>query len=644
MFQNNLLLAQLKQQLHSQTTRVEGIVKGTKNGFGFLEVDTQKRYFIPPLAMKKVMHGDKITALIYTKQCREIAEPYALIEPFLRRFIGQVRVKDNRITMIPGHPLIKDVIPTRQLRHVTYSFNDGDWVIAEMRGHPLKGDRQFYAEITTRVATSDDQFAPWWVTLARYNLAPEEPKILEELKQQDGDLLRKDLTALDFITIDNASTEDMDDATYVEPGISGSIILTIAIADPAAWVLTGSMLDIIARDRAFTNYLPGLNIPMLPRILSDNLCALRPHELRPALVCRVTVAKDGTLAEDAHFMTALIKSKSKLTYDNVSDWLENNGKWQPESDTVAEQIRLLQQVYYARNTWRQHNALVFKDRKDYRFVLDNKGNVLKIIAEQRRIANHMIEEAMIAANICAARMLRNKLGFGLYNVHYGFDTNLVNQAVNLLKNHGITADPAKLLTLEGFCNLRRQLNTLPTSYLDIRLRRFQTYTKMSINPGPHFGMGLDIYATWTSPIRKYGDMLNLRLLKALIGSGEIVRPSEEIQLHLTDRYRQKRMAERDISDWLYARFLKNQVDDKTQYSAEIIDIHRSGMRVRLLENGAWAFIPVPYIHSVRDELVCSQETGIVQVKGEERFRQGKIIKVIITEVRMETHSIIVQPV
>ncbi|PLK58135.1 exoribonuclease II [Candidatus Palibaumannia cicadellinicola] len=640
MFHNNPLLIQLKQQLHSKTPRTEGVVKGTDKGFGFLEVDSQNSYFIPPYFMKRVMHGDKIRAVLHTEKDRQIAEPEALIEPFLSRFVGKIQIKDDRVAILPDHRLIKEVIPARPQRGVSDTLCTGDWVVAEMCRHPLEGHRYFYAQITEIVTTSSDNFAPWWVTLAKHNLEREAPAMPKDLTPQDDGLIREDLTALNFITIDNPSTEDMDDALHVDYGPNEALVITIAIADPTAWIIAGSQLDTIASNRAFTNYLPGFNIPMLPRMLSDNLCSLRAYEKRPALVCQVTMQHDGTLEEDIRFFTAWIESKAKLTYDQVSNWLENGGGWQPKNNALAEQIRLLHKVYKARSSWRAQHALVFKDKPDYRFILDEKGEVNNIIAEPRCIAKRMIEEAMIAANVCAARVLRDGLGFGLYNTHNGFDAALVNQAVAILRNHHIPADANQLLTLKGFCALRRQLNEMPTSYLDSRIRRFQTFAELKTEPGPHFGLGLDVYATWTSPIRKYSDMMNHRLLKALIGARKAERPKKEITLRMSERRRQNRIAERDVEDWLYARFLQQKAGSDIRYRAEIIDICRSGMRVRLVDNGAIAFIPAIFIHSIRDELVCNQDLGTVQVKGVERYRQGDTIEVTIAEVRMDNHSII----
>ncbi|WP_318378387.1 exoribonuclease II [Enterobacter sp.] len=642
MFQDNPLLAQLKQQLHSQTPRAEGVVKGTEKGFGFLEVDGQKSYFIPPPQMKKVMHGDRIVAVIHSDKDRESAEPEELVEAFLTRFVGRVQGKNDRLSIVPDHPLLKDAIPCRAARGVEHDFKEGDWAVAEMRRHPLKGDRGFYAEMTQFITFGDDHFVPWWVTLARHNLEKEAPNgAATEMLNED--LERVDLTALDFVTIDSASTEDMDDALYAQELTDGKLQLTVAIADPTAWIAQDSPLDNIAKVRAFTNYLPGFNIPMLPRELSDDLCSLRANELRPALVCRMTISADGTIEDNIEFFAATIQSKAKLVYDEVSDWLEGTGSWTPESDAIAAQIRLLHRICLARSEWRTTHALVFKDRPDYRFVLGEKGEVLDIVAEPRRIANRIVEESMIAANICAARVLRDKLGFGIYNIHMGFDPANGEALAALLKTHGMHVDAEEVLTLEGFCKLRRELDAQPSGFLDSRIRRFQSYAEISTAPGPHFGLGLEAYATWTSPIRKYGDMINHRLLKAIVKNESIARPADDITQQMAERRRLNRMAERDVGDWLYARFLKDKAGTDTRFAAEIIDISRGGMRVRLIDNGAVAFIPAPFLHAVRDELVCSQESGTVQIKGETVYKVTDVIDVTIAEVRMETRSVIARP-
>ncbi|WP_347254694.1 exoribonuclease II [Leminorella grimontii] len=642
MFQDNPLLAQLKQQLHATAPRVEGIVKATEKGFGFLEADNQKSYFIPPPQMKKVTHGDRIIATLHSQNDKEQAEPETLVEPFLTRFIARVVKKGERLFVQSDHPMVKDVFPAKVKSDVPTPLNEGDWVVAEMKGHPLSGERGFSALITEFITFSGDHYAPWWVTLSRHQLEREAPQWTPCDIQDDG-IVRRDLSPLHFVTIDSESTQDMDDALYVERGDNDILKLFIAIADPTAYVSEGSELDVIAQTRVFTHYLPGFNIPMLPRDLSENLCSLQPNERRPALVCQVSISADGALSEDIEFFSAWVTSKDKLDYDHVSDWLEGKDGWQPQSEPSAEQIRLLNQIALRRIEWRTQHALVFKDRPDYRFILGENGAVLDIVTERRRIANRIVEESMITANVCAASVLKQKLGYGIFNTHAGFDPALVEQAVDVLRNNGISFDKDELLTLEGFCRLRRLLDAQPTSYLDGRIRKYQTYAEVSTEPAPHYGLGLEAYATWTSPIRKYGDIINHRLLKALIHGQPSTAPDRSVIQPLSDRRRANRLSERDVSDWLYARFLQDKAGNGVHYQAEIIDVSRGGMRVRLLDNGAVAFVPAPFIHAVRDELTCSSESGTVILKGEPLYRQGDTISVTVEEVRIETRSVIARP-
>lgn len=642
MFQDNPLLAQLKQTLHDKTPRVEGVVKGTDKGFGFLEVDGGKSYFIAPPHMKKVMHGDKVTAIIQSNKDKENAEPETLIEPFLNRFVGKIQQKEDRLSIIPDHPLLKEAIPCRCARDLQQNFKQGDWAVAVMKRHPLNGDRNFYAELTEFITEDNDPRVPWWVTLAHHNLGRCAPE--SALPQQMADTLpRVDLTDRCFITIDSASTEDMDDALAIEQLANGHLQLTVAIADPTAWISEGSELDRIAAERAFTNYLPGFNIPMLPRELSDNLCSLMPNQRRPVLACHITIDQQGAAQESYQFFVATIQSKAKLAYDDVSDWLEQTGDWQPPSPEIGQQLTLLHRFTQLRHQWRTDNALVFKDRPDYKFVLGAKGQVLDIVVEPRRSANRMVEEAMISANIAAAELLSADPGYGIFNVHNGFEAQNAEQAAAVLKQHDILVDPAKLVTIDGFKALRKQLDSLPTQYLDSRIRRFQTFAEITTTPGPHFGMGLSCYATWTSPIRKYGDMINHRLLKARLAGDKTQQPDNDIALRMTERRRQHRMAERDVASWLYCQFLNQYVGTDKKFTAEIVDISRGGMRVRLLDNGASAFVPAPFLHAVRDELVCSQENGTVQIKGEERYRVSDIIDFTIAEIRIATRSIVARP-
>ncbi|MGR5283206.1 exoribonuclease II [Photobacterium damselae] len=648
MFQDNPLLAQLKKQIQDTLTKKEGNVKATDKGFGFLEVDSKESYFIPPNYMKNVMHGDRVMAIIRTEKEREVAEPQELIEASLTRFIGRIKLIRDRMHVVPDHPQLKDAIRAKAAKGVNpETLKEGDWVVAKITRHPLVGDNKtFFCEVSEKITDSNDKIAPWWVTLAHHDLPNAEPAPQDSWNMIDEGLERQDLTELPFITIDGDSTKDMDDALYTVQKDDGSFEITIAIADPTSYISVGDKMDDEARERGFTIYLPGRNIPMLPRELSDELCSLIEGEKRPAICCQVTVNAQGEIQDDINFFAAWIQSQGRLSYDNVSDYLENGhcDNWQP-TPVIEEQIKALHAFANARTEWRQNNAVIFPDRPDYRFELSADNDVVAIHTDFRRTANRMIEEAMITANICAGRVLSDKFGTGVFNLHSGFNLEKLDTAMEFLTKAEAPFSKEEVISLEGFSALRRWLNQQESSYLDNRLRKFQAYSEVGNKPGPHYAMGLDVYATWTSPIRKYGDMINHRLLKSVItGNPSTQTPDDNVGEEIAIHRRLHRMSERDVADWLYVRLLKDAVKKETVFTAEVFDINRAGIRARLLENGATVFIPAPLIIDNKERIQCSGELGTISIDGIEEYKLGDTFDVKLAEIRSTTRQLIAKPV
>lgn len=644
MFQNNPLLAQLKQQIRETLPIKEGVVKGTSKGFGFLEVGEKESYFIPPPHMKKVMHGDHITAILRTENEREMVEPETLLEPGVTRFVARVKWFRDRLNIVPDHPLMKDAIKARPKKGIDEkSLKEGDWVLAELTRHALK-DNGFFANIVEVIAGVDDPIAPWWVVLARNELAKQAPEDTQDWQPIEESIERHDLTDVPFITIDGESTLDMDDALSIKKLDNGWELL-VAIADPTAYVAPNSVMDKVAAERAFTVYLPGRNIPMLPRTLADELCSLQEGVERPVLCARLFIDQDGKVDDKAEFFAATIRSQARLTYDQVSDWIEGIGNWQPANEIIAEQLTQLNAFTLVRSAWRTEHAIVFKDRPDYRFALDEDSNVTAILVDYRRIANQMIEESMIAANLACGNWLQEYASTGIFNVHTGFDSEKMDGLLELLAAHEAPFDPETLTNLEGFCALRRWLDQRETSYLDSRTRRFQSFAAMSAQPGPHFGLGLNAYATWTSPIRKYGDIINHRLIKSILANQDHQShaPSDELAVHLSEQRRMHRRAERDIADWLYVRYLQPAVAEGKVFDAEVVDIGRGGVRLRLKENGAGVFMPSSQILANRDRLECSWDDGRVYLDKAPLYELGQSVQVIITEAIEDTRSLIAKP-
>ncbi|EGA68683.1 exoribonuclease II [Vibrio sinaloensis DSM 21326] len=649
MFQDNPLLAQLKQQIQETLPKKEGTIKATEKGFGFLEVDSKTSFFIPPPYMKKCIHGDKVKAIIRTEKEREVAEPEELLEQSLTRFIGRVKLFKGKLNVTPDHPQLKKLSLKAKTRKGIKSddLKEGDWVVAHLTRHPLKGDNGFFVEISEKITDADDKIAPWWVTLAQNDLPNSEPAGIDNWEiRDDADLERIDMTHVPFVTIDGESTKDMDDALFAKKKDNGDFELTIAIADPTAYITPDSEMDKVARQRGFTIYLPGRNIPMLPRDLADELCSLIEGEQRPAVCCSVTISKDGVIADDIQFFAANIKSHARLAYDHVSDWIENgqSDAWQP-SEEIAQIVRDLYDFSLARADWREKNAVVFPDRPDYRFELSEDNDVVAIHADMRRSANRLVEEAMITANICAGKTLQASFNSGVFNTHAGFKPEKIEDVVALVNPEGELPFTAEsIATLEGFAALRRWLASQETSYLDNRIRKSQAYSEIGNQPLPHYAMGLDLYATWTSPIRKYGDMINHRMLKAhILGKEPVQTADETVGEELALHRKHHKIAERNVGDWLYARTLAAEPEKATTFQGEIFDINRAGMRVRLLENGAAAFIPGSLILANKERLECNGENGTVSVDKQIEYRLGDVLEVVLAEVNQENRSIVAKP-
>lgn len=644
MLQDNPLLAQLKQQLHAQTPRIEGIVKAHEKGYGFLEVDSKnsrKSYFIPASKMKKLFNGDRVSGTLNSQNEKEFFEPESLIEASLQTFIAKVSFNQKQLLVQPYHisgstPIVSQLAP-----EVTAELKEGDWVLAKLISHPLQENQsRFKAEIVTFITHAHDPYALWLITLFKYQLDTEAPYSDINLTLLDSDIsLRQDFTDIDFFTIDSESTEDMDDALYIEE-YPDYYRLLVAIADPSAFIAADSDLDKQAQRRHFTTYLPDFSVPMLPEVLANQLCSLQAGEKRPAVVAEMQINKQGELQGDTLFSLAWICSKAKLTYNRTADWLESGQIPDTTLPSLSRQLPLLWQLAQLRVTWRQNHALLFKNRPEYHFVLDSERKVIDIIEEPRRPTHTMVEEAMILANQALTDKLANQLNVGIFNVHDGFDSKYAETILKIIAEHGITDfDKEKLASFTGYSELRHRL--AHDENLEFRLRRYQLPADFSFTPRPHFGLGFQAYATWTSPIRKYSDLVNHRLLKASIANTAVTLPNSNNLEQMSERRKRVRYAERDISDKLYLHYLAERIN--SQHPAEIIDINRGGAKVKLTDIGAIAFMPLSFIHPVRDEISASQEEATIKLKGETIYQVADKLHVTLIEANRDTLSIIVKP-
>lgn len=653
MFQNNPLLSQLKQQIQENIPKRQGIVKATDRGYGFLETDKGKRFFIPPNEMKKVLHGDRISAFIRESGDKSTAEPTQLKKTDTDTFVARLFIKDKRISIQANNPLLKAFFKIKGGHTLAAKgYQDGDWVKVKLLNHALDGKetgkeqgKGFLIEVMEKITDASDPFAYRLIAVATHHLADKAPEFSHPWQVIDAELPRRDLTKQPFFTIDGVNTQDMDDALYIEENDQGWK-LTIAISDPSAYVPENSEMDLEAKKRAFTLYLPNFNAPMLPRDLSDSLCSLKEGEKRAVLCCEMQIGFDGQLLEEAIFYAAWIKSHYRLNYCDVSNYLENESEdehnWKPNRQ-LAEQLQLLDKASLKRLQWRTENSVVFKSQPDYTLKLNSKGEVYEVLCEPRRSANRLVEESMIAANICGGDFLAKHKQQGVFNIHSGFATDRLKKAVSLLAQYNIESDVTTLATLDGYIKMRQQAALLHNNYLDHRLRKLLAYADTKSTPEAHFTLGVKHYATWTSPIRKYGDLLNHRLIKSVLLEQDNISIDKEIGVQLNEARKAQRLAERDVNNLLYSLYLKDQVQSGWHYKAEIFDIIKAGVRVRIQENGATFFIPASLLCKNKEDvqkIECNRELGQVIVAQQTELQLGDVIDVMLNNVKTDSHQLI----
>ena len=291
------------------------------------------------------------------------------------------------------------------------------------------------------------------------------------------------------------------------------------------------------------------------------------------------------------------------------------------------------------------NAASFKNRPDYNFVLKDDGSLDHIELNFRRIANQIVEECMISANLVAGHTLATEYGYGIFNTHAGFDLRYKKEIIELLVSQGYDkTEDENISTIEGFSEIRRYANNTNNMYLDSRIRKLQEYSQISSKPGPHFALGVNNYATFTSPIRKYGDLLNHRLLKAFITGqkDKIKLPLDEIIDQMNVARRINRSVERNVKDWLYVDYLQNDMLSKKVFKAEVFDVTRAGIRLILLENGAMGFMPASMLSAGVSQVEINNSTYQCLVNDKVVMQLGDEVEVTINSMNKDTRSIILE--
>jgi ribonuclease R len=448
---------------------------------------------------------------------------------------------------------------------------------------------------------------------------------------------REDWRAIPLVTIDPADAKDHDDAVHAEPDSDpknpGGHIVHIAIADVAAYVQQGTALDREAYLRGNSVYFPDRVVPMLPERISNDLCSLKPGVNRPALALRMVIDADGHKKSHS-FHRVLFRSAGKLAYEQAQAAIDG----QPDdiSGPLLEPVlKPLWAAYESMKRARDKRAPLDLDLPERKVVLDGKGMVVDIRVPQRLDAHRLIEEMMIAANVAAAETLEQKHSPLVYRVHDTPGDEKLNALRDFLGSLELSFSGSDAVRPEHFNRVLAKARAAGKSdQVSEMVLRSQAQAEYSPENYGHFGLNLDRYAHFTSPIRRYADLIVHRALISALGFGDDgLKPGDEVRLqgvsqHISATERRAMAAERETMDRLLAHFLAGKIG--VTFEGRISGVTRSGLFVRLTDTGADGFIPAStlgadyYRHVEEQQAMIGDRTG-------EMFRLGDSVTVRLLE-------------
>jgi ribonuclease R len=448
---------------------------------------------------------------------------------------------------------------------------------------------------------------------------------------------REDWRELPLITIDPIDAKDHDDAVYAAPDTNaaneGGFILSIAIADVAGYVTPGSALDSEAETRGNSVYFPDRVVPMLPERISNDLCSLIADKDRPALAVRVIIGADGR-KRSHRFHRIMMRSHAKLAYEQAQSAID--GTRNPLTDALLEPVlKPLWAAYAALKHARAIREPLDLELPERKLLLDADGKLLDVVLKDRLDAHRLIEEMMILANVCAAETLQEKKQLLLYRIHDEPSLSKMESLRAFLKTLDIEVPKAGALKPALFNRtLMRVADHESSQLVNEMVLRSQAQAVYAPDNIGHFGLNLRNYAHFTSPIRRYSDLIVHRALIKALGLGKDGLPEVSLEAlrklgeAISGTERRAMMAERDTYDRLIAAHLASQIGAK--FPGRISGVTRAGLFVKLTKTGADGFVPASTLgadyfrHDEASQALIGDRTG-------EGFRLGDTVEVKLVE-------------
>ena len=623
---------------------IRGRVQGHPDGFGFLvRDDGGQDLFLGPKEMREVLHGDRVVARVSgtDRRGRPEGKIVEVLERGQQKLVGRlhrehgilfVAAEDKRIThefLVPPHES-RDAKP-------------GQVVTVEVVAQPSK-HAQPVARVVEVLGNYADPGMEIEIALRKHALPHVFSRAAEQLCERLPDTVteedregRVDLTKLPLVTIDGETAKDFDDAVYCEPQ-AGGFRLVVAIADVSHYVKHGDPLDREAADRGNSVYFPRRVIPMLPEKLSNGLCSLNPKVHRLAVVCDMKVGADGEIGS-YKFYAAVFRSHARLTYTEVAAMLDDpQGEAARRHRALVPHIEHLYRLFKVLAKARERRGAIDFETIETQMIFDDQGKIVRIVPVKRNDAHRVIEECMLAANVCASDFLRDHDHPMLYRIHAGPTPEKLAALRDFLKGFGLQLGGGDDPHARDYAKVLARAKDRPDAQLlqTVMLRSLKQAVYSPDNVG-HFGLAYESYTHFTSPIRRYPDLLVHRAIKAVLrGRGYDPGNWRELGAHCSMTERRADDATRDVTAWLKCYYMKDRVGEV--FAGSISGVTAFGAFVALDDIYVEGLVHVSELGSDYFHF----DAGKHQLMGErtrKRYRLGDRVRVKVVRVDLDTSRI-----
>ncbi|HZP12598.1 MAG TPA: ribonuclease R [Nevskiaceae bacterium] len=636
-----------------QMNLVSGVIQAHRDGFGFLIPDEGgPDVFLPPRQMRELMNGDRALVRItgVDERGRREGALADVLERGSRTVVGRLHAEQGVTYVIPDNPRVQqDLLIPPESRA---SARHGQMVVAEIVTPP--GKRTLPVGRVTEIL--GEHLAPGMEIEAAIRahglphvfpdaVEREAAEIPDEVRAEDR-AGREDLRGLPLMTIDGVDARDFDDAVFAQRAKDGWK-LWVAIADVSAYVKPGAPLDEEGLKRGNSVYFPQRVIPMLPEKLSNGLCSLNPDVDRLCMVCEMRVTPKGEIAQ-SRFFESVMRSRARLIYEDVARILENpDGAEAHERPHIVEPLQVLNEVFEALFAAREARGAIDFDSTETKVLYDAQRKIERIVPVQRNRAHRLIEECMIAANIEAGKLVARRKVPAPYRIHEQPDTMKVMALREFLAGRGLKLGGGDKPTAMDYAKTLERAKQRPDASViqTVMLRSLMQARYSATNVG-HFGLALTHYAHFTSPIRRYPDLLLHRAIKHVLAGRRdefeyTVEDMERHGAHCSMTERRADEATRDAMLWLKCEYMREHVGD--EFDGVVSSVAPFGLFVELQGLYVDGLVHVTALANDYYQFDKSHQR-LVGERSKRAFGLGDRMRVRVVRVNLDERKIDLEPV